>query len=106
MDAFIDSLPDLTQTQVWILAAVLAFLLLIISRIVKKRKGKKNFFLMLLTLVLATALFICVIVGVRGGGEGTRAIPPEPPVNMQEEEPVSPSEIIPMGDEIPPSWQE
>lgn len=24
MDSFIDSLPDLTQTQVWILAAVLA----------------------------------------------------------------------------------
>lgn len=106
MDAFIDSLPDLTQTQVWILAAVLAVLLLIISRIVKKRKGKKNFFLMLLTLVLATALFICVIVGVRGGGEGTHAIPPEPPVNMQEEDSGSPSEIIPMGDEIPPSWQE
>ena len=82
-------------------------LLLIISRIVKKRKDKKNFFLMLLTLVLATALFICVIVGVRGGGEGTHAIPPEPPADMEETEVSSSSEIIPLGDgEIPPSWQE
>lgn len=95
MDAFIDSLPDLTQTQVWILAAILAVLLLIVSRIVKKRKDKKNFFLMLVTLVLAAALFICVIVGIRGGGEGTHAIPPEPPADME-------YDIIPDGDnEVP-----
>jgi len=107
MDNFIDSLPDLTQTQVWILAAVLAVLLLIISRIVKKRKDKKNFFLMLLTLVLSAALFICVLVGIRGGGEGPHAIPPEPPADMEETEVSSSSEIIPLGDgEIPPSWQE
>lgn len=106
MDNFIDSLPDLTQTQIWILAAVLAVLLFIISLIVKKRKGKKNYLLMLLTLVLSAALIICVLVGIRGG-EGTHAIPPEPPANMEEEEVTPSSEIIPLGDEeIPPSWQE
>lgn len=108
MDSFIDSLPDLTQTQVWILAAVLAALLFLISRIVKKRKGKKNFVLMLLSLVLSAALVICVLVGIHGnGGEGGRAIPPETPSNLEENEPTSSEEIISVGEEvIPVAWEE
>ena len=106
MDSFIDSLPDLTQTQIWIVAAVLALLLFLISRIVAKRKEKKNLLLGLLTIILSTALVIFVLVGIRGLMNPVEEEEVSP-VGIEGVEVVPSGEIIPPGDgEIPSTWVE
>lgn len=58
----------LSQAYNWIAVAVLVLALVFIARILSRRKDRKNWLLMLITFVLATALLVFVLLGLRGCG--------------------------------------
>lgn len=57
-----------SQAYNWIAVAVLVLALVFIARILSRRKDRKNWLLMLITFVLATALLVFVLLGLRGCG--------------------------------------
>ena len=57
-----------SQAYNWIAVAVLVLALVFIARILSRRKDRKNGLLMLITFVLATALLVFVLLGLRGCG--------------------------------------
>ena len=58
----------LCQVYNWIAVAVLVLALVLIARILSRRKDRKNWLPMLITFVLATALLVFVLLGLRGCG--------------------------------------
>jgi len=64
-----NSIPELNQTQTWLIVAILALSLILIARIAAKRKDKKNWLLMFLTIILAAGLLIFTLLGIRGIGK-------------------------------------
>ena len=58
----------LSQTLNWIVVALLVLALVFIARLLSRRKERKNWLLMLITLVLAAALLIFVLLGLRSCG--------------------------------------
>ena len=58
----------LSQTQNWIVVAILVLSLILIARLLSQRKNRKNWLLMVITLVLSAALLIFVLLGLRSCG--------------------------------------
>ena len=61
-------ISELSPTLFWLVSVVLAICLFLIARLVAKRKGKKNWLLMIITIILAAALLIFVLLGLRSFG--------------------------------------